>query len=176
MAPVTLRTRVLDGHALHRVGGRGVVAGTVVTAWNVWGSAALNATLFEMLRPGDVLVVAGDTSRALWGDTATRRAMNRSARAAIIDGSVRDVDAIAATGFSVWAARIFVGEGSRTGGPGAINVPLTVRGAIVEPGDVVVADSDGIGFVPRAQLDDIVAAAMERDRQDRQVLADLDDG
>jgi 4-hydroxy-4-methyl-2-oxoglutarate aldolase len=173
LPPVTLRARVLDGHALHRIGGRGAVAGTVVTAWNVWGRTPINAQLFEMLRPGDVLVVAGDTSRALWGDLATSRAMQRGARAAIVDGCARDVDAVAATGFSVWAARIYVGEGARAGGPGAINVPVTVRGAIVEPGDVVVADGDGIGFVPRAMLDDVVAAAEARDREDRQVLDDL---
>ena len=94
-------------------------------------------------------------------------------RAAIVDGCARDVDAVAATGFSVWAARIFVGEGSRTGGPGAINVPLTIRGALVEPGDVVVADGDGIGFIPRAMLDEVVAAAEDREREDRRVLAEL---
>ena len=176
LSPVVLRARVLDGHALQRVSGRGAIAGTVVTAWNVWGSSPDNATLFRMLRPGDVLVVAGDTSRALWGDTATRRALRRSARAAIVDGCVRDVDAVAETGFSVWAARIFVGEGSRTGGPGAINVPLVVQGAIVEPGDVVVADGDGVGFFPRAMLDEIVAAAETRDAEDRRVVAELATG
>ena len=173
LPPMVLRARVLDGHAFHRIGGRGAIAGTVVTAWNVWGRSPLNAKLFEMLRPGDVLVVAGDTSRALWGDVATHRAMRREVRAAIVDGCVRDVDAVAATGFSVWAARIFVGEGSRTGGPGAINVPLTIRGLSVEPGDVVVADGDGIGFLPRAMLDEIVAAAEDREREDRRVIAEL---
>ena len=174
LAPDVLRARVLDGHALRRVSGAGIVVGPVVTAWNVWGSAPLNATLFEMLRPGDVVVVAGDTSRALWGDNATRRALRVSARASIVDGNVRDVDAIAATGFSVWAKRVFVGEGARTGGPGAINVPLTVRGAVVEPGDVVVADGDGIGFVPRACLDDVIAAAEARSIEDRRVMEEAE--
>jgi regulator of RNase E activity RraA len=173
LPPVTLRARVLDGHSLHRIGGRGAIAGTVVTSWNVWGRSPINSQLFELLRPGDVLVASGDTSRALWGDLATHRAMRRGARAAIVDGCARDVDAVAATGFSVWAARIYVGEGSRTGGPGAVNVPITVRGATVEPGDVVVADGDGIGFIPRAMLDDVVAAALVRDAEDRGVLDDL---
>jgi 4-hydroxy-4-methyl-2-oxoglutarate aldolase len=66
-----------------------------------------------------------------------------------------------------------VGEGSRTGGPGAINVPISIRGAVVEPGDVVVADSDGIGFIPRAILDDVVKIAEARDAEDRAILAEL---
>jgi regulator of RNase E activity RraA len=173
LSPVVLRARVLDGHALRRVGGAGVVAGTVVTAWNVWGSSPLTPQLFELARPGDILVVAGDTSRALWGDIAARRALQREVRAVVVDGSVRDVDAIAASGLHVWARRIFVGEGSRSGGPGAINVPITVCGAIVEPGDAVVADGDGVGFLPRARVDEIVAAAEAREREDRRAVDQL---
>jgi 4-hydroxy-4-methyl-2-oxoglutarate aldolase len=176
MPPVVLRSRVLDGHALHRIGGHGAVAGTAVTAWNVWGRSPLTTVLFEMLRPGDVLVLAGDTSRALWGDVATQRAMRRGVRAAIVDGCARDVDSVRDTGFSAWATRIFVGEGERSGGPGAINVPLSVRGAVVEPGDVVVADGDGIGFIPRALLDDVVAVAERREREDSEARAHLDAG
>jgi 4-hydroxy-4-methyl-2-oxoglutarate aldolase len=174
MTPVVLRARVLDGHALHRIGGDGAVAGTAVTAWNVWGRSPLTTVLFEMLRPGDVLVLAGDTSRALWGDVATQRALRRGVRAAIVDGCARDVDSVRDSGFSAWAARIFVGEGARSGGPGAINVPLTVRGAVVEPGDVVVADGDGIGFIPRALLADVAAAAERREREDSETRAQLD--
>jgi 4-hydroxy-4-methyl-2-oxoglutarate aldolase len=173
LPPLVLRARVLDGHALHRISGHGAVAGTVVTAWNVWGSSPLNPVLFQMLRPGDVLVVAGDTTRALWGDLATQRARNRSVRAAIVDGSVRDVDAIRESGLSVWAKRIFVGDGPRNGAPGAINVPVTVDGAVVEPGDVVLADGDGIGFLPRAMVDAIAVAADARDAHDRAVLEQL---
>jgi regulator of RNase E activity RraA len=100
--------------------------------------------------------------------------LRRGVRAAIVDGCARDVDAVRDLGFSVWASRIFVGAGAREGGPGAINVALTVAGAVVEPGDVVVADGDGIGFIPRALLDDVAAAAERREREDREVIAQLD--
>jgi regulator of RNase E activity RraA len=176
LPPVDVRARVLGADVLHRVSGRGCVAGAAVTAWNVWGNSAMTQELFQMTRPGDVLVLAGDTVRALWGENATHRALPRGVRAAIVDGVVRDVDAIRETAFSLWAARVHIGEGERFAAPGVINAPMTVKGAVVEPGDAVVADADGIGFLPRAMLDDLLRSAETRHRTDLEIVAALKRG
>ncbi|MDA2810044.1 RraA family protein [Nocardiopsis sp. RSe5-2] len=103
----------------------------------------------DMLRPGDVLVVdqSGDHARSCFGGLVSFTAKARGAVGAVIDGSVNDHDETLAYGFPV-LSRGFSPLTTRISGiEGAINVPVTVGGAVVHPGDVVFADSDGAAFL-----------------------------
>lgn len=119
-----------------------------------------------LARPGDVLVVDGGgyPSRALIGELIAHRAINRGIAGMIIDGAVRDVPALQEAGFPVWA----IGSspaGPYKSGPYRVGTAVSVGGAVVHPGDVVVADADGVIVVPLAEAARTLAGA-------RAVLAD----
>ncbi|AFR06268.1 NAD(P)-binding domain-containing protein [Nocardiopsis alba] len=128
-----------------------------------------NRALHEALtvaRPGDVLVVdgGGDDSRALLGELIAERAINKGVRGMVIDGAVRDADELRELGFPVWSAAISP-AGPYKDGPGHIGRTIAVGGAVCSPGDIVVADGDGVFVVPRLEAERTLVAA-------RLVLAD----
>lgn len=113
-----------------------------------------------LARPGDVLVVDGGgyPSRALIGELIAHRAINRGIAGMIIDGAVRDVPALQEAGFPVWA----VGSspaGPYKSGPYRVGTAVSVGGAVVRPGDVMVADADGVIVVPLAEAARTLAGA-----------------
>lgn len=110
-------------------------------------STALHVAVDE-LRPGDVLVVeqSGDT-RSCFGGMVAFTAHARGAVGAVIAGSVNDVDEITELGFPVFSSGVSARTTRILGVEGAINVPVTVGGAIVRAGDVVLGDSDGLAII-----------------------------
>jgi RraA family protein len=112
-------------------------------------------------QPGDVLVVngQGDLSRALIGDLIGEIMVSRGVLGAVIDGAVRDAETLAAQGLVVFA-RAATPAGPFKYGPGVIGSPVAVGGVVVSPGDVIVADADGVVLVPRPR------AAWAADRLD----------
>ena len=99
----------------------------------------------ELVRFGDVLVVdgGGDVSRALVGEIMMTLARSRGAAGFVIDGAIRDVAAFAEADFPCYA-RAVIPRGPSKNGPGQINVPVSIGGSVVSPGDVVVGDQDGV--------------------------------
>ncbi len=99
----------------------------------------------EMVGPGDVIVVdgGGDETRALIGEIMLNIAQYRGAAGYVIDGAIRDVGAIAASDFPVFA-RAAIHRGPYKSGPGEINVPVSIGGSVIAPGDIVVGDEDGV--------------------------------
>jgi 4-hydroxy-4-methyl-2-oxoglutarate aldolase len=114
----------------------------------------------QIAQPGDVLVISagGHLESALWGDLLTKSAKARGLAGVVIDGGVRDRDDIEALGFPVFSTAVVPGGTYRTN-PGSINVPVTVAGAVVEHGDVVVGDADGVVVVPRVTAESTIARA-----------------
>jgi regulator of RNase E activity RraA len=100
-------------------------------------------------RPGDVLVIngQGDLSRALIGDLLGEIMVNKGVLGAVIDGATRDAETLAAQGLVVFA-RAATPAGPYKNGPGVIGAPVAVGGVVVNPGDVIVTDTDGVAVVP----------------------------
>lgn len=113
----------------------------------------------DMLRPGDVLVVdqSGDLQRSCFGGLVSFTAKARGAAGAVLDGSINDHDETLAYDFPVFSRGFSPLTTRITGVEGAINVPVTVAGAAVHPGDVVFADSDGVAFLRPAEADGLGA-------------------
>ena len=127
----------------------------------------------ELARPGDVLVVdgQGDTDRALMGELLAERARSAGVLGMVLDGAVRDVDVLREMGFPVWA----VGSspaGPYKNGPGWAGRPVAVGGVLVNTGDLVAADGDGVVVVPAAQAESTLRTALEvqADEARRRVL------
>lgn len=139
------------------------VCGPAVTAWNFPGdNLAIHAAL-HVAGKGDVLVFTngGGSQGALWGDVACGFAVKKQVAGAVVHGAVRDTDAIRAMGFPVWSTAISP-EHPEKRGPAAVNVPIVVDGVLVEPGDIVCADADGVLVIPRRLLGHAVAGAEAR--------------
>lgn len=126
---------------------------------------------------GSVLVVAtsGDRERGYWGEVLTVAAQARGVEGLVIDGGVRDTDAIARRSFPVFAALAAIPGAGKTG-PGSVGGSVEVAGASVAPDDWVVADADGLVVVPTARLDRVLAAGWDRAEREQGVFERLETG
>src|SRR5919206_3995612 len=123
----------------------GRLVGTAFTIKTRPGDNLAIHRALEMVGPGDVIVVdgGGDESRALIGEIMKNIAQWRGAAGYVIDGAIRDVAAFAAGDFPCFA-RAVIHRGPYKSGPGEINVPVSVGGMVISPGDIVVGDEDGV--------------------------------
>lgn len=121
------------------------MAGTALTVRVRPGDNRAIHEALELVRPGDVIVVdgGGDESRALIGEIMTSVARMRGAAGFVLDGAVRDTEALSRSSFPCFA-RAGIHLGPYKNGPGEINVPVNIGGMLVCPGDIVVGDADGV--------------------------------
>jgi 4-hydroxy-4-methyl-2-oxoglutarate aldolase len=139
------------------------LAGTAVTVLSHPGDNLMIHAAIEQCRAGDVLVVT-TTSPSVdgaFGELFATALHARGVRGLVTTTGVRDVAELRALGFAVWSAAVFA-QGTVKATPGSVNVPITVGAVTVAPGDVVVADDDGVLRVPRLQVDQALAAADAR--------------
>ena len=138
-------------------------AAVVGPAFTVWTRAGDNKVLHEALsqaQPGDVIVIngAGDESRALLGELIGARAKMNGIAGFVVDGAVRDVDLLMEMGMPVFA-RAVTPAGPYKNGPGYLGRTIAVGTVAVAPGDIVVADADGVAIVPLAEAEAVATAA-----------------
>lgn len=130
----------------------------------------------EAAADGDVLVVdGGGAPYGYWGEVMTVAAQSRGIRGLIIDGGVRDTDAMEQWGFPAFSTSISI-RGTIKQWPGTIGLPVTLRGRIVRRGDVIVGDRDGIAVLPFERYTEIVEAARERALKEATYMQRLRDG
>ncbi|MET0588174.1 MAG: 4-carboxy-4-hydroxy-2-oxoadipate aldolase/oxaloacetate decarboxylase [Novosphingobium sp.] len=153
------------------------VCGPAVTAWNYPGDNLMIHAALNVAKLGDVLVFTngGTAQGALWGDVACTFAVKKGVAGAVVHGACRDTDAIRELGFPVWTTAISV-EHPEKRGPGAVNVPIVVDGVLVEPGDIIAADADGVLVIPRALLAYTVERAETRAEAEMVFRARIADG
>jgi 4-hydroxy-4-methyl-2-oxoglutarate aldolase len=137
----------------------------------------LRAMAADLAEPGDVIVVAtGVTECACFGDMTATRWKAKGIEGVVIDGACRDVAGLRGLGFPVFAREVTPRNYHYPAGleHGAVNVPVVCAGAVVEPGDIVIGDDDGVVVVPKRIATEIVSAAtayLEGERAARTLLA-----
>ncbi|MGH3238964.1 MAG: 4-carboxy-4-hydroxy-2-oxoadipate aldolase/oxaloacetate decarboxylase [Spirillospora sp.] len=139
------------------------IGGSAVTVLSWPGDNLMIHVAVEQCRPGDVLVVAttSPSTDGMFGELFATALQYRGVRGLVIDAGVRDVAELHAMGFPVWSAAVSA-QGTVKATPGSVNVPVTIGGQVVRPGDTVLADDDGVLRVRREDAASALGAARAR--------------
>lgn len=139
------------------------IAGNAVTVLCWPGDNLMIHAAIEQCEPGDILVVTTNSpsTDGLFGELFATSLHARGVRGVVIEAGVRDVADLRAMGFSAWSTAVSA-QGTVKATAGAVNIPITLGNVTVFPGDVVVADDDGVVIVPRTSVDITLEACTAR--------------
>ncbi len=152
------------------------VAGPALPADNGPGNVLATLGALAFARPGDVLVasVSGHGEMAALGDRVAGMLANSGGVGIVTDGPVRDAAGLEQVGLPVWATGLTPAT-PHSNGPGRIGLPMTMAGQTIAPGDMIVADRDGVVVVPIAELDEVIARIAHVTRLEAELDAEVSD-
>ncbi|WP_285424251.1 RraA family protein [Pseudomonas sp. efr-133-TYG-103a] len=159
---------------MHR---KGVLAGPALTVKTRPGDNLMLHYALNIAEPGDVIVVdaGGDLTNAQLGEIMAAYAVKRGVAGIIVNGAIRDVASIAAGDFPLFAAGVSH-RGPYRDGPGEINVPIAIDGMVIEPGDLVMGDEDGVLCVPFDQVAEVYDRAAAKHAAEEKQMRQIAEG
>ncbi|MEQ9326797.1 MAG: RraA family protein [Rhodospirillales bacterium] len=168
---------VAGGPTLRPMHRDGVLAGPALTVRTRPGDNLMIHKAIDMAAPGDVIVVdaGGDLTNALIGEIMLAQAVKRGIAGFVLNGAVRDRDAFPVVNLPVFAAGV-THRGPYKDGPGEIGFAIGFAGLVIEPGDLVLGDADGVLSVPRAEAAAILKATQAKQAAEQVQMAEIEAG
>lgn len=153
------------------------MAGPALTIKTRPGDNLMIHKALQLAKPGDVIVVdaGGVLTNALVGEIMVGDAIKQGLGGFVMNGAIRDAGALRAGSFPVFAAGV-THRGPYKDGPGEINVPIAIDGMVIEPGDLVIGDEDGLLCVPFDDVERLLAAARQKQVVEDKMVADIEAG
>jgi regulator of RNase E activity RraA len=150
------------------------MVGPAITVKSRPGDNLMVHKAIDIAEPGDVVAVdaGGDMTNAIIGELMVAHAAQRNLGGIVIFGAIRDSEELLAGSFPVFAAGV-THRGPYKDGPGEINVPIAIHGMVVNPGDLVCGDADGLLAVPINAVEDVFAAASKKHEAENRQMADI---
>jgi len=169
--------RMHSGQGILPLNRRCRLAGAALTVRVPPGDNLMVHKALDMARPGEVVVVdaAGGITNAIIGELMTRYAIKRGVAGFVIDGAVRDSEALAEGDFPIFARGVSH-RGPFKAGPGEINVPVSIGGMVICPGDIVVGDADGVVAIHRDDAAAILKAGRAKALQEQAQMEKIASG
>ncbi len=139
------------------------IGGSAITVSSHPGDNIMIHAAVELCQEGDILVVVNTapSTHGMFGDLLGSSVMARGGRGLVIDAAVRDTLDLRQMGFPVWSRHVSC-QGTVKSTPGSVNIPVSLGGIIINPGDVVCADDDGVVIVGRTEADWVLESADKR--------------
>jgi regulator of RNase E activity RraA len=155
----------------------GVLSGPAFTVKTRPGDNLMVHKALDIALPGDVVVVdaGGDLTNSIVGEIMITYAMKRGLAGLVINGSIRDSDAVRQMSFPVYAAGV-THRGPMKSGPGEIGRAIAFDGMVIEPGDLIIGDGDGVLCIPFSEVEEVYQAAAAKNKAENKILADLQAG
>ncbi|WP_145004050.1 RraA family protein [Pseudomonas oryzihabitans] len=159
---------------MHR---QGLLAGPALTVKTRPGDNLMLHYALNIAQPGDVIVVdaGGDLTNSQLGEIMVSYAVKRGVAGIVVDGAIRDVASIGAGDFPLFAAGVSH-RGPYKDGPGEINVPIAIDGMVIEPGDLILGDDDGLLCVPYDHVADVYDRAFAKHAAEAQQMKQIAEG
>lgn len=153
------------------------LAGAALTVRTRPGDNLMVHKAIDLSEPGDVLVIdaGGDLTNSILGELMIAQMKRRGVVGVVVDGAIRDLASIQQDSFPVYAAGV-THRGPYRDGPGEINVPVTIGGMIVHPGDLVLGDTDGLLTVGPGDLETVLAQAKQKAGAEERISAAIEAG
>lgn len=165
------------GPSLRPMHASGGMAGVALTVRCRPGDNLMLHKAIDMAQPGDVIVcdAGGDLTNSLMGELMLAYAVKRGVAGFVLNGAIRDLDAIRKVNLPIFAAGV-THRGPYKDGPGEINVAISLAGMVIEPGDVVIGDADGVLAVPLAGAEDILRKTQAKQAAETAQMAAIEAG
>ena len=153
---------------------KGYLIGSALTVKCRPGDNLMIHKALTMAQKGDVIVVdaGGDRTNALFGEIMTATAVAIGVAGIVLNGAVRDAEEIGQGEFPLYAAGV-THRGPYKDGPGEINVPIAIDGMVIQPGDLMLGDADGLLCVPYDSLQSVLEATLQKMDAEKKMLADI---
>lgn len=155
----------------------GTLAGPALTVRTRPGDNLMLHKAIDMAKPGDVIVVdaAADMANSLMGELMLAHAIRRGVAGFVLNGALRDAEAFLERNLPTFAVGVTHRGPYRTG-PGEIGLPIAINGTVIQPGDLVLGDLDGVVCVPKADAAAILAATIKKNQAENKQMAETEAG
>ncbi|SPF81765.1 RraA family protein [Pseudoprimorskyibacter insulae] len=165
------------GPTLRPMHSSGTMAGVALTVKTRPGDNLMLHKAIDMAVPGDVIVcdAGGDLTNALMGELMLAYAMKKGVAGFVLNGAIRDFDFFRSFNLPTWAVGV-THRGPYKDGPGEVNVPVSLGGMVIHPGDIVIGDSDGVHCVPLAEAEAVLAQTQAKSAAEIKQMAAIEAG